>query len=433
MTKWNFHRYFSNDVQGLIGHLVLKKDQNDLLKNLRKKIRQRTKLVFDEAKELVRVRNGQSTSLTMLKSQVAANTSMRYLSPRGQEELALLIFQMDQTARNAFMKLTPRFWTQGSFQYNTLNKPYSMPPQEMDIDDGTYLPMDIFEGRPVIGHRLLMLLVDTSLKSLERENSGWIFEAKPTCARIRIPHLNTHVDVPMYAIPEDKFMEKQLAMEAAALDSANLSKSLSVNAAPSIGLDSDCVNLAIRDGDKWIKSDPKIVEDWFNDCCERIGDHLRMVCRFMKAWRDAQWAERGPSSILLMAATVKILDRVPHDRQDFGSIMKIVSQNIESEFLGGVLSPDHTDEKLLFPSVDFHGERERGIMEKLSEFKDIILKAEYASDKSDALRMLNSVFGERVNDSSLIVGVAAVPAYIAPPKQAAHATRISPSMSSGKR
>ncbi|MCV5925990.1 hypothetical protein OFO11_29305, partial [Escherichia coli] len=41
-----------------------------------------------------------------------------------------------------------------------------------DIDDGTYIPMTVFESEPSIGHTLLLLLVDTSLKSLEAENDG---------------------------------------------------------------------------------------------------------------------------------------------------------------------------------------------------------------------------------------------------------------------
>ncbi|MCC4820522.1 hypothetical protein LMH81_28815, partial [Vibrio lentus] len=88
--------------------------------------------------------------------------------------------------------------------------------QEMDIDDGTYLPMTIFESEPKIGHQLLTLLVDSALKSLVVENKSWEFESKRTCARIKIPTERTHIDVPMYAIPKDKFLDKQVALEAAA-------------------------------------------------------------------------------------------------------------------------------------------------------------------------------------------------------------------------
>ncbi|MFA0108165.1 hypothetical protein AB4441_24650, partial [Vibrio splendidus] len=50
-------------------------------------------------------------------------------------------------------------------------------------------------------------------------------------------------------------------------------------------LDSENVNLALRDGEpgspKWMNSDPKIVEDWFEGECRRIGKHLRKICRYM--------------------------------------------------------------------------------------------------------------------------------------------------------
>lgn len=144
------------------------------------------------------------------------------------------------------------------FIYDTLNKPYQTPPQEMDIDDGAYLPMVFFDDTPVIGHQLLLLLVDTSLKSLVAENYGWSFEAKRTCGRIKIPSMNVHIDVPMYAIPQDKFLEKELILKEAANTRFKFKKhdGVSVEDHELYQLDSDCVNLAVRaDDQKWMKSD----------------------------------------------------------------------------------------------------------------------------------------------------------------------------------
>ena len=105
------------------------------------------------------------------------STFIRHLSPEEQNTVAELINEMDLETLREFIQLKPRFMTQGSFQYKTLNKPFH-PGQEMDIDDGTYLPMPIFESKPKIGHQLLTLLVDSALKSLANENRGWKFEAK---------------------------------------------------------------------------------------------------------------------------------------------------------------------------------------------------------------------------------------------------------------
>lgn len=428
---WNFHRYYSDSSDGLIGKLKLAESSVVKLRGLRDLVRLRTKEVFNEAKELVKA-SDVSISLESITARVA-NTRLKHLSPQAQAEAAKLLRDMDDEARRAFLALTPRFWTQGSFQYDTLNYPYATPPQEMDIDDGTYLPMAIFEDRPVIGHQLLLLLVDSSLKSLVHENVGWQFEAKRTCARIKIPAEHTHIDVPMYAIPEDQFLLKEAALaksRSIVLDS--ISGTLSLESAD-YELDEDCVNLALREGDqKWLKSDPKIVEDWFNDSCRRIGPHLRSICRFMKSWRDVQWEKGGgPSSISLMAATVSILDRIAHDKDDLGATMRMLAKYLPDEFSKGVESPDHTDEKPLFPPRIEHGEREFEIMAKLSEFHGVLIDAQQCSSKELALQSINRAFGTRVLKSDLIVSEKSAPAFTNEPARGAQAATISNTMASG--
>lgn len=434
---WNFHRYYADSADGLISKLRLAKERVEMLKALRARVRVRTKEVFTEAKELAKTSNA-TLSLESFTARVA-NTRLKHLSPTAQAEVTQLIRGMEEDARKAFLSLAPRFWTQGSFQYDTLNNPYATPPQEMDIDDGTYLPMAIFEDRPVIGHRLLILLVDSSLNSLVDENPGWIFEANSKCARIKIPEMNTHIDVPMYAIPEKQFLQKEAALARSmgtesmdSNESFSFTDSLAFNRA-AYKLDEDCVNLAVRgEGQKWIKSDPKIVEDWFNESCRRIGPHLREVCRFMKSWRDVQWVKGGgPSSISLMAATVEILDRTPHDKADLGKTMKMVAHNLSAEFSKGVESPDHTDEKPLFPPHYEHQAREREIMEKLSELKGILDQAEEAQTKELALQSISRAFGRRVTKSELIVTVQSAPAFAEAPSTGSKAASISTTMASG--
>ncbi len=431
---WNFHRYYSDSSEGLISKLELKKSRTTKLKGLRDLIRHRIKEVFNEAKELAKTSN-ERVSLESVTIKVA-KTRLKHLSPQAQADAARLIRDMNDEVRNAFISLTPRFWTQGSFQYDTLNAPYSTPPQEMDIDDGTYLPMAIFEDRPIIGHHLLILLVDSSLMSLVHENAGWQFEAKKTCARIKIPAEHTHIDVPMYAVPEAQFLLKEAALAKSqgigmeAMDSA--SRSLVLDRAD-YELDENCVNLALRNSDqKWMKSDPKIVEDWFNDSCLRIGEHLRSICRFMKSWRDVQWTDGGgPSSISLMAATVNILDRIAHDKDDLGATMRIVAKYLPDQFSKGVESPDHTDEKLLFPTKADHTEREIKIMSRLSELHNILTDAQNSVSKELALKSINRAFGQRVLNPDLIVSDKSAPAFNSEPARGTEAAIISNTMASG--
>ena len=118
---WNFHRYYSDSTDGLISKLKLADDQTKMLKGLRARVRTRTKDVFEEAKELAKA-SIKTLSLESLTAQFA-NTRLKHLDKKAQTEAAQLIKNMDEETRNALLSLTPRFWTQGSFQYNTLNLP----------------------------------------------------------------------------------------------------------------------------------------------------------------------------------------------------------------------------------------------------------------------------------------------------------------------
>lgn len=430
---WNFHEYYTNHDSGLIGKLILAENEKKQLKELRQIIRWRTKEVFEEAKVIAEEVKLQTLTLERVQTRLTS-TKLMYLSKKEQHKVAQLICDMDDEAREEFLSLTPRFWTQGSFQYDTLNRPFH-PGQEMDIDDGTYMPMPIFESEPKIGHSLLLLLVDSSLKSLAAENDGWIYEAKQTCGRIKIPSKKTHIDVPMYAIPKDQFIQKQTAMAKcrAKVATESIFESYAMDSADtSYNVDSEHVNLALRDGSKkWLNSDPKIVEDWFNDSCNRIGQHLRKVCRFMKAWRDAQWEVGGPSSISLMAATVNILDRVSHNPENMGETMKIIAKHLPEEFSNGVESPDSTDDKPLFPPFYEHGDRERDIIEKLSRLHGILLEAEVTESKTHALDTINVAFGKRVEDHTLIIDEKAAPAFKEVASTASAPAIISSTMVSG--
>lgn len=431
---WNFHRYYSDKREGLIGKLTLTQEEKSSLVALRDQVRRRTRDTFEEAKTLCRETKANGPIMENAAQRVA-ESSFGNLASDAQDEIAALIVKMDDHVRDAFLSLKPRFWTQGSFQYDTLNTPYQTPPQEMDIDDGTYLPMAMFEDEPIIGHRFLQLIVDCSLQSLVEENRGWEFESKKTCARIKIQGANTHIDVPMYAIPEEQFQEKELALEALRT-SANRSKldfaDVLVSNRAEFELDSSCVNLALREGEqKWMKSDPKVVDDWFKECCDRIS-HLRKFCRFMKAWRDAQWPRGGgPSSIALMAAIVNVLNRVAVEDNDFGSAMRTLSKHLAAEFERGVESPDPSDERPLFPDAANQGPDELYVVAKLRELEKTLADAESADSNDVALERLNGAFGRRVRNPELIVKTKSASAFQEKPEKAAKATTISTSMVSG--
>lgn len=431
---WNFHSYYTGRETGLLSQLILNDRDKDGLKALRQIVRERTRDVFEEAKQLVESSKRYYTASSFLTEFV--DTNFKYLSSDDQKILSELIMDLSEDLKKEFLKLNPRFWTQGSFMYDTLNRPYK-PTQEMDIDDGTYLPMQFFEDKPALGHQLLLLLVDASLKSLVVEHQGWSFEAKDTCGRIKIPAKSVHIDVPMYAIPYDKFLEKDVLLKKAESSQILVEMYDSVSAADHAlydQLETDCVNLAVRKNDaKWIKSDPKDVHLWFQDACQRTGQHLRKVCRILKAWRDAgDWQEsNGPSSISLMAAVVDILDCTSVDPKDFGLLMLTVAKKLPDTFRNGVESPDENDERPLFPPYHEHEDKHKEVIKKLEELV-ISLESAYSADtKQDALTILNSEYGDRVHDISLIISQAAAPAYESSPLKAKEAAIISTSMKSG--
>ena len=435
---WNLHAFYTNQETGLIGQLLLSDEEESKLKELRLIVRKRITLVFREAVIIAREKIKNNLTIINVNFKLQS-TFIKHLSPEEQLVVAKLISEMDLDTLEEFTLLKPRFMTQGSFQYKTLNKPFH-PGQEMDIDDGTYLPMPIFESKPKIGHQLLTLLVDSALKSLVNENDSWEFEEKRTCARIRIKSERTHIDVPMYAIPKEQFAQKEVVSMASMNISRKMFESIgdsSVTRDEELykRLDSTCVNLALRDdkpgSPKWMNSDPKIVEDWFLGECRRIGFYLRDVCRFLKAWRDAQWDLGGPSSICLMAATVEVLQKKPHDSSDIASVVKVVAENLPYEFRLGVESPDDTDERPLFPPEAEHKDREKDIIRKLENLSSLLSLAENAETKESALNILSDVYGDRVKDQSLIRASAAASVFNSEPTKANSPAKISTTMVSG--
>lgn len=187
----------------------------------------------------------------------------------------------------------PRFFTQGSSSYRTLNDPAWPPSQQKDLDDGCYLPLSFVTGeRPSKAAKQFFEFVDTVLGELAKAE-GWTLIKKPTCVRIEIA-LDAHVDIPLYAIPDQQFA--LLEARAQRMDKAH-------DHAPKRweDLPSNAVLLAHRDDD-WVASDPRKIHRWFLDAIDLYGERLRRDCRYMKAWRDHHHLDDDKlSSIMLMA------------------------------------------------------------------------------------------------------------------------------------
>lgn len=425
---WSIHHYFMDKKVGLLQTLALEDNQAKFLKEIRKTVRIRIKNVFDEVKRIVKDTGQLSLASEAIYFRVKA-TNAAALTDNQIQEISHLIFNLNESERSAFRTVSPKFWTQGSYQYKTINTPYQKPPQEVDIDDGVYLPMDVFDGQPSIGHRLFFLLVDAALTSLANQYSNLLFDdTKSTCSRLKVPSENIHIDVPLYAVPASEFVKKEEAMtEALSTNDMGIESF----ADSRYQLEPDSVYLAVRSKEKWIKSDPKIVADWFLNSVRHIGEHTRTVSRFLKAWRDVQWSKGGPSSICLMKCAVDTLENTYVDDSDIGAVMLAVVNNLPSQFNNGVTSPDPNDSgRFLFPPFYEHDDTHKSVVEKSIELREKLYGATKAISKASSLEMLKDLFGSNVNDEELIKTKNSAPAYSNEPEKTAQVA-ISESMKSG--
>mgnify|MGYP003679290517 FL=1 len=107
-----------------------------------------------------------------------------------------------------------KFMTQGSFAYGTLNAPAQVPHQEIDLDDGMYVPVEFLEtGEPALAAKALFEFVETALTPLCNKN-GWSVIQKDNCVRVKLWQ-GAHIDIPIYSIPRAKFEQLTEAMEKA--------------------------------------------------------------------------------------------------------------------------------------------------------------------------------------------------------------------------
>ena len=220
------------------------------------------------------------------------------------------------------LRLTPKFRSQGSYVYATLNDPVPdhVPPQQVDLDDGVFLPTSfVNQEQPVIAAKAYFDAVESALAELCKRRGWTLNKEKSSCVRIHVgPKI--HIDLPLYAIPDEDFeriemMSKSSGLRTMAMESAVLLEA-EYEAVPD-----DHIMLAEREG-TWRKSDPRALERWFIAAIKRHSEALRHVCRYLKAWRDMQWKDPldGIPSITLMAIAVNAFDaagpRPSSDRED---------------------------------------------------------------------------------------------------------------------
>ncbi len=285
----------------------------------------------------------------------------------------------------------PRFFTQGSWAYRTLNAPAHLPPQQGDCDDGAYLPISFLKEtrRPSVASATFFQAAEEALEVLvyEKRSLGWrLITNKDTCIRIEISN-TAHIDIPLYSIPDEDFITLAKAANRhgyMALDEA-FRKELRESWAD---LPTNQVMLAHRQKD-WICSDPRPIRQWFLDEVQDKGEQLRRVVRYLKAYRDWQWKAGGPSSILLMAVAAPLFTKVP-GRDDLALLE--VLKKLPDSLRGGVNNPVNESESL---TERLSAAELEEAATKFEQLESHLNGAVNASNASTACSWLRSMFGPR--------------------------------------
>lgn len=286
----------------------------------------------------------------------------------------------------------PRFFTQGSWAYKTINAP-AKHPQQADVDDGCYLPLSFLTQtrRPSVAASLFFEVAEAALTPLV-EMQGWrIIPGKSTCVRIEISK-QAHIDIPLYAIPDVEFA----TLTAKALDHAFESFNEALARAERdawTALPRDSVLLAHREHN-WIESDPRPVKEWFLREVDERGEQLRRVVRYLKAFRDWNWISGGPTSILLMAAAVPAFEK--NDRRDDLALLHVV-QRLPDSLRKGVNNPVDDSESLTERLRN--SDKEKDLVEEsvfaFKRFEGQLGGAIAASSAPQACEWMRQAFGSR--------------------------------------
>ena len=214
-----------------------------------------------------------------------------------------------------------------------------------------------------------------------------------------------HIDIPLYAIPDDEFLELKASMERYGYDS--LSEALNMAERDVwTALPTDKVLLAHREKD-WMTSDPRPVKEWFLGEVEARGEQFRRVVRYLKAFRDWRWCNGGPSSILLMAAAAPLFEK--RDRRDDLALLDVVAA-LPARLRGGVKNPVEESESLT-ERLGEAGVKEAAMA--FENFEKVLRGAIHADNPSQACTWMRQEFGSRFPNAPDRIKVVSVAATIA--------------------
>lgn len=320
------------------------------------------------------------------------------------------LFEGTIVAKADWKSPQPKFRIQGSFAYDTVNDCQLVPPQQIDQDDGVFLPLSFVwqngRVRPSIASKAYFALVERALKPLCDAN-GWTINPKKkkgSCVRVEISD-RLHIDLPLYAIRDEQF---EMLAEAATIE--RLRKSAPAPDEAELfddvyrGLADSSILLAHR-VDGWVESDPRRLEKWFAAAIDYFGPQVRRASRAYKGMRDAYWTECDLGSICIMAATVKAFGRLKglDDSRDDIVFMRVAAEIVRvlAEPVENPAFPNDPDKYLC---KDWSPQFRRDVQDAFQRIADELDSAINGTlVPSLAIEHARKAFGERVpNDATLI-------------------------------
>ncbi len=305
-----------------------------------------------------------------------------------------------------------KFLTQGSFEYKTINRPCYPPNQQMDLDDGVYIPDHVAKDRKPAEW---LDYVEDCLKPLA-ESKGWVFTRKSSCVRVELgKDADKHIDIPFYCISED--------------DIANLLENIppTVSATPDEyeefragmsyhkykGIDPNNVQMAHRD-EGWKGSDPRKIIEWVVSRVKERGYKYIRICRILKGWRDNQWKDNSPLSSIMIMVMVEMamkeacISKNSNEQED-EALFDVVDVIVEDILRGDGDIPDPDNAEPL--NSKWRGNQKGDCVLKF----DSLQKALYGDGDNDVyIRQLCKEFGKFFpKDASFINSCKPVAAAIA--------------------
>jgi len=318
------------------------------------------------------------------------------------------LFEMRALAKMDIPLLQPKFRQQGSFAYATVNDPALKPPQEVDLDDGLFLPIAFFEKNgttsPAVASKGFFKLIETILEPLCKEKGWELDKSKPSCIRVNL-FTGAHYDLPLYAITDEAFsrlVEKRAQQILDEDKRKQVTDGLVLDESIYRQLGESEIRLAHRD-DGWIDSDPRKIDDWFNNAVKTHGEKIRRVSRYLKAWRDYNWPECKLSSISLMQCAVTALDalksKISQSRDDIA--LREVVKKLPEYFQKDIPNPV-IDGKVL--NDNWTAEMRSDYLEKAHVLRARINRAlEENNDAASVLSEFRKSFGPRIPDDETLI------------------------------